>query len=75
LPGNEASLNKEQIKQAFYDAMPSAWRERYIQAGHSSVIFASKNILLFKNNLRIKLLNVLNPKRVIPNTGLLQEAQ
>jgi hypothetical protein len=30
LPGNEALLNEEQIKQAFYDAMPSAWCEWYI---------------------------------------------
>jgi hypothetical protein len=63
LPGNETSLNEEQIKQAFYDSMPSTWRERYIQAGHSSVpmtiaqllhnyciIFVNNNILRFKNN-------------------------
>jgi hypothetical protein len=37
LPGKETSLNEEQIKQAFYDAMPSTWCERYIQAGNSSV--------------------------------------
>ena len=33
LPGDEMSLDEEQIKQAFYDAMPSAWRERYLNAG------------------------------------------
>ena len=35
MPGSESPLNEEQIKQAFYDAMPVTWRERYINAGKS----------------------------------------
>jgi hypothetical protein len=47
LPGNETSLNEEQLKQAFYDAMPSTWRERYIQAGHSSVSMTIAQLLRY----------------------------
>ena len=35
MPGHELPLSEEQIKQAFYDAMPTTWRERYINAGKS----------------------------------------
>jgi hypothetical protein len=47
LPGNETSLNEEQIKQAFYDAMPSTWRKRYIQAGHLSVLMTIAQLLRY----------------------------
>jgi hypothetical protein len=36
LPGIEDSLNEDQLKQALYDSMPPTWRERFVQAGHSS---------------------------------------
>ena len=35
LPGNEPVLTEDQLKQAFYDAMPSAWQERFINSGGS----------------------------------------
>jgi hypothetical protein len=35
-PGEEPPLNENQIKQAFFDSMPSTWRERFTQAGHSN---------------------------------------
>jgi hypothetical protein len=36
LPGEERRLNENQIKQAFFDSMPSTWRKRFTQAGHSN---------------------------------------
>jgi hypothetical protein len=36
VPGVEDYLNENQLKQAFYDYMPPTWRERFVQAGHSS---------------------------------------
>ncbi len=47
LPGNKTLLNEEQIKQAFYDAMPSTWHERYIQASHSSVAMTVAQLLRY----------------------------
>jgi hypothetical protein len=44
---HETSLNEEQIKQAFYDAMPSTWRERYVQAGHLSVSMTIAQLLRY----------------------------
>jgi hypothetical protein len=35
LPGTDAKLNDHQIKQALYDGMPTAWKERFITAGKS----------------------------------------
>ena len=35
MPGNEPALTNDQIKQAFYDAMPNTWRDRYLSAGRS----------------------------------------
>ena len=35
MPGNELSLTEEQLKQAFYDAMPATWKERFLTAGKS----------------------------------------
>jgi hypothetical protein len=35
LPGAEPPLTEPQQKQAFYDAMPSKWQERFISAGNS----------------------------------------
>ena len=35
MPGNEISLTEDQLKQAFYDAMPNTWRERFLTAGKS----------------------------------------
>jgi hypothetical protein len=83
LPGNEASLNEEQIKQVFYDAMPSAWRERYIQAGHSSVAMMIAQLLLYfcqQEHLAIpKQLENQTSQRFQTKTsttiGLLQEAR
>ena len=36
LPGMEEQLNANQIKQAFYDAMLSTWKDGFVQAGKSS---------------------------------------
>ena len=33
LPGNEPALTEAQMKQAFHDAMPEKWRERFSDAG------------------------------------------
>ena len=33
MPGDEMMLSEEQLKQAFYDAMPNTWRERFLSAG------------------------------------------
>jgi hypothetical protein len=35
LPGEEPALNEQQLKQAFHDAMPPTWRERFANAGNS----------------------------------------
>jgi hypothetical protein len=35
LPGFEAVLTDYQIKQAFYDAMPATWKERYVSSASS----------------------------------------
>ena len=35
LPGTEPPLSGNQMKQAFHDAMPAKWRERFTSAGHS----------------------------------------
>ena len=35
LPGNEPALNDNQLRQAFHDAMPPTWRERFTNAGNS----------------------------------------
>jgi hypothetical protein len=47
LPENETPLIEEQIKQAFYDAMPSTWHEGYIQAGHLSVLMTIAQLLRY----------------------------
>ena len=33
LPGDDAPLTDDQLKQAFYDGMPPSWRERFINSG------------------------------------------
>jgi hypothetical protein len=33
LPGFEPALTDDQIKQAFYDAVPVTWRDRYVHSG------------------------------------------
>jgi hypothetical protein len=35
LPGSEPVLTDDQIKQAFYDAMPETWKDRYVYSGSS----------------------------------------
>ena len=35
LPGNEPALTEAQMKQAFHDAMPEKWRERFSNAGNT----------------------------------------
>jgi len=37
MPGQEPPLNASQLKQAFHDAMPRAWKLRFIDAGKSVV--------------------------------------
>ena len=37
IPGNEPALNEQQVKQAFHDAMPPTWQERFANAGNSLV--------------------------------------
>jgi hypothetical protein len=36
MPGTEPHPNKGQIKQAFFDSVPTSWRERFESAGHSN---------------------------------------
>jgi hypothetical protein len=36
LPGIELPLNQDQLKQAFFDSMPTTWRDCFDEAGHSS---------------------------------------
>ena len=36
LPGDEPSLAQDQMKQAFFDSMPSAWRDQSDEAGQSN---------------------------------------
>ena len=45
LPGDEPALTADQLKQAFYDAMPPTWRDRFIQAGHSSATKTQAELL------------------------------
>jgi hypothetical protein len=33
LPGTDAPLTNEQLKQAFYDGMPTTWKERFVNSG------------------------------------------
>jgi transposase InsO family protein len=47
LPGAEDSLNEDQLKQAFYDSMPPTWRERFVQAGHSSSAMTLAQVLRY----------------------------
>ena len=35
IPGTEPQLSEDQLKQAFHDAMPAKWKERFTSAGHS----------------------------------------
>jgi transposase InsO family protein len=35
LPGAEAQLNDDSFRQAYYDAMPETWKERFVSAGYS----------------------------------------
>jgi hypothetical protein len=35
LPGSEPVLTDNQVKQAFYDAMPETWKDRYVHSGSS----------------------------------------
>lgn len=36
LPGNETPLNEDELRQAFYNAMPTVWCDRLIASGQSS---------------------------------------
>ena len=36
LPGNEPPLTRDQLKQAFFDSMPSLWSDRFDEADHSN---------------------------------------
>jgi hypothetical protein len=33
LPGTDAPLTDDQLKQAFYDGMPASWKERFVNSG------------------------------------------
>ena len=33
LPGTKPKLSEEQLKQSFYDGMPSAWKEKFVSGG------------------------------------------
>jgi hypothetical protein len=33
LPGAEALLMDEDLKQAFYDSLPTAWKEKFVNSG------------------------------------------
>jgi len=35
MPGTEPLLTQDQLRQAFYDAMPTTWKDRFQSAGHS----------------------------------------
>jgi transposase InsO family protein len=35
LPGDEEPLNEKQLKKAFYDGMPSTWKDRFMSSGES----------------------------------------
>jgi len=57
LPGTEPPLTDNQLKQAFYDAMPNSWRERFIGAGHSNLTMSMAELIRYfrlQENLAIK---------------------
>eukprot|EP00543_Licmophora_paradoxa_P007499 CAMPEP_0202452314 /NCGR_PEP_ID=MMETSP1360-20130828/10554_1 /ASSEMBLY_ACC=CAM_ASM_000848 /TAXON_ID=515479 /ORGANISM="Licmophora paradoxa, Strain CCMP2313" /LENGTH=242 /DNA_ID=CAMNT_0049071101 /DNA_START=226 /DNA_END=951 /DNA_ORIENTATION=+ len=45
MPGNEEPLNPTQLKQAFYNAMPSTWKERYSDSGTRLSTESYKNVV------------------------------
>ena len=47
LPGNENELNNDQLKQAFYDAMPATWKERFVNAGNSISTLALAQVIRY----------------------------
>jgi hypothetical protein len=57
LPGNEPQLNENQLQQAFFDPMPSSWRECFTQAGHSNDAMTLAQVLRYfrqQENLAIR---------------------
>jgi hypothetical protein len=57
LPGNEPQLNENQLQQALFDAMPSTWRDRFTQAGHSHGAMTLAQVLRYfrqQENLAIR---------------------
>lgn len=47
LPGNEPALAPNQMKQAFYDAMPPTWRQRYDDAGNSIALQTDAEVRIY----------------------------
>lgn len=57
MPGEEPALTENQLQQAFYDAMPQAWRDRFIGAGHSNATMTMPQVQRYfrlQENLAIR---------------------
>jgi hypothetical protein len=47
LPGNDLPLTEDQLQQAFFDGMPTSWKEQYENAGCSVRNTACEDLLRF----------------------------
>ena len=47
LPGTDAPLTNEQLKQAFYDGMPVRWKDRFVNSGSQITQMATSEIVRY----------------------------
>jgi hypothetical protein len=47
IPGTEPKLNDHQLKQAFHDAMPPTWRDRFANAGNTVTTLSMSQLLQY----------------------------
>ena len=69
LPGEAIPLTESQLKQAFYDAMPQSWRDRYRQAGRTHLTETDAQVLYYfrsQETLAIRKQTVSNRARRCP---------